>query len=301
MPAIMGQTPGPRAERASYNQASLPPRPPLLLLFCAGIRHDSPALLLLPRHLRAPVQIMHRFVQSARTIARAGGQEPQERLAALHEYEFELDRIATGTVPQAPLFRELASIVAQRHLPLAPFHSLLAACRDDAAQTTYADFGALMDYCRRAANPVGRLMLALVGDDNPRHQAYADALCTGLQFVQLLRRVGADFAQGRVYLPQDELRRHGILRQHLHGDFTTPLWETFMRAQIERARRLLQAGAPLGLALPGRAGFAVRMIVAGGERILRKLHAAPAAALGKPVRLGAWDGAVTLGRALARR
>ena len=244
---------------------------------------------------------MRWFVQSARTIARAGGREPQERLAALREYETELDRITAGAVPQAPSFRDLASIVAQRHLPFAPFYSLLAACRDDIAQTTYADFGALMDYCRHAANPVGRLMLALLGDGDSRHQAYADALCTGLQFIQLLRCVGADFARGRVYLPQDELRRHGILRQHLHGDFTTPLWETFMRAQIERARRLLQAGAPLGLALPGRAGFAVRMMVAGGERILRKLHAAPAAVLRGPVRLGAWDTVMMLWRALTQR
>lgn len=243
------------------------------------------------------MRLIHRYVRSAC----ADGEAPQERLATLRAYEIELDRIATGTVPRTPLFRDLAGVVAQRHLPLAPFHALLAARRDDLAPTAYADFGALMDHCRRAAQPIGRLMLALLGDDDPRHQAYADALCTALALIHHLRRVGADAARGRIYLPQDELRSYGILRQHLRGDFTTPLWANFMRAQIERARRLLQAGAPLGLALPGRAGFLVRLKVTGGERVLRKLYATPAAALGKPLRLSAWDGAVMLGRALARR
>ena len=256
---------------------------------------------LLPARLRVPVLLIYRFARSADDLADEGDMTAQERLAALREYELEVDRIAAGAEPRTPLFRDLAAVIERHRLPLEPFYSLLSAFRQDVSQTTYADFGAVMDYCRRSANPVGRLMLALFGDDDPRHQAYSDAICTSLQLINFLQDIAVDLAKGRIYLPQDELRRHGILRQHLHGDFTTPLWEPFLRGQIERARRLLQAGAPLGLALPGRTGLEVRMIVTGGERVLRKLYAAPAAVLKAPARLGAWDGVVMLWRALARR
>lgn len=256
---------------------------------------------LLPRRLRAPAHLIRDFARAADELARDGDADPQARLAALQAYELELGRIAAGAAPLTPQFCALATAIAHHRLPLDPFYSLLSAMRQDATQASYADFGALMDYCRRRSNPMGRLLLALLGDDDPRHQAYADALSTSLQLITFLQGIAADLARGRIYLPQDELRQYGILRQHLRGELSTPLLDPFMRAQIERARRLLQAGAPLGLALPGRAGLEVRLIVARGERILRRLHASPAAVLKGPVRLGAWDGVMMRWRALTRR
>ncbi len=256
---------------------------------------------LLPRRLRAAVLAIYRFARSADDLADEGDLRPQARLAALDGYARELDRIGAGGSPQTAQFRDLALAIARHDLPLEPFYDLLSAFRQDVTQTSYADFGAVMDYCRRSANPVGRLVLALFGDADARHQAYSDAICSSLQLINFLQDVAPDLGKGRIYLPQDELRQHGILGAHLRGAFTTPLWPIFMRRQIERARRLLQAGAPLGLALPGRAGLEVRMIVAGGERVLRKLHADPAAALKAPLRLGAWDWTVVLWRGLARR
>ena len=141
--------------------------------------------------------------------------------------------------------------------------------------TRYADDAALMDYCRRSANPVGRLMLHLYGDTDARHIAYSDAICSSLQLINFLQDVAVDYRKGRIYLPQDELAAHHVTEAQLAGGDTRGLWHMMMHKQIERARKLLQAGAPLGRALKGRVGLELRVTIRGGEAILRKLHADP--------------------------
>lgn len=286
------------------------------------------ASFVLPAHLRRPVEAIYAFARTADDFADEGDASPSERIAALDAYEAQLDRIERKEASGDALFERLAAVVREHQLPLQPFRDLLSAFRQDVIQTRYANFGEVMDYCRRSANPVGRLLMALFKDGDSRHLAYADGLCSSLQLINFLQDVVIDYRKGRVYLPQDELARAGLsdaLLARLCGDepgdegqtpalaplggipvvsaVATPeeRFRGFMHGQIRRVRNMLQASAPLGLVLKGRMGFETRMIIAGGDRILRKLYNDPVAPLKRRVKLNAWDWAVIILRALFKK
>ncbi|MBI4756273.1 MAG: squalene synthase HpnC [Betaproteobacteria bacterium] len=229
------------------------------------------ASLLLPRHLHEPVTAIYAFARSADDIADEGDLPPEARLTQLDGYRGELDRIAAGHGAATPLFRRLARTIAAHGLPLQPFRDLLDAFSQDVVKHRYADFAELRDYCRRSADPVGRLLLHLYDASSDEHQRQSDAICTSLQLINFLQDVAGDWARGRVYLPQSELREHGVGEAQIGAGQCDEHWRRLMAAQIERARSLMLSGAPLGRALPGRIGLELRMIVAGGLRILDKL------------------------------
>ncbi|MDA8382849.1 MAG: squalene synthase HpnC [Betaproteobacteria bacterium] len=230
------------------------------------------ASILLPRRLRYPVSVIYTFARRADDFADEGDWPAAVRLARLAEFSQELDRIAEGTAPQTRLFQDLAAVVSRHALPLAPFYDLLDAFAQDVRKNRYAHFGEVMDYCRRSANPIGRLLLHLYGEASPRNLAYSDAICSSLQIINFLQDIAVDMRKNRIYLPQDELARYALSETDLARGRPGPAWKPFIHQQIERARRLLQAGAPLGQALHGRVGLEMRLIIMGGEAILRKLH-----------------------------
>jgi phytoene/squalene synthetase len=273
------------------------------------------------------VEVIYVFARTADDLADEGDALAAERIAALDDYEAQLDRIERNEPTEIKLFDSLAAVVREHQLPLQPFRDLLSAFRQDVTKTRYADFGEVMDYCRRSANPVGRLLMALFEDSDTRHLAYSDGLCSSLQLINFLQDVAIDYRKGRVYFPQDELARAGLsdaLLGVLCGEpgperpapALAPLggipvvsavsapedrFRSFMLGQVKRVRNMLQASAPLGLALKGRIGFEARMIIAGGDRILRKLHVDPLAPLKRRVRLNAWDWTVIILRALFKK
>jgi squalene synthase HpnC len=281
----------------------------------------------LPSSLRHPVEVIYAFARTADDLADEGDAPAAERIAALDAYEAQLDRIERGETADGKLFSDLAAVVRAHQLPLQPFRDLLSAFRQDVSKTRYASFGEVMDYCRRSANPVGRLLMALFKDSDARHLAYADGLCSSLQLINFLQDVGIDYAKGRIYFPQDELARAGLSdallgvlcgqpSQAAEAPILAPLggipvvsavsapedrFRSLMQGQIKRLRSMLQASAPLGLVLRGRIGFETRMIIAGGDRLLRKLHLDPVAPLKRRVKLNAWDWAVIILRALFKK
>ena len=230
---------------------------------------------LLPKRLHQPVEAIYRFARTADDIADEGNAPPEVRLQQLSVYQAELDRIERGEASSHPVFVPLAAAIRDHAIPLSPFRDLLSAFAQDVEKTRYANFGEVMDYCRRSANPVGRLMLHLYGDRDPRHLAYSDAICSGLQLINFLQDIAVDYGKDRIYLPQDELAAHRITETQIAKGSTGGLWHMMMQKQIERARKLLQAGAPLGRRLKGRIGLELRVTILGGEAILRKLHADP--------------------------
>jgi squalene synthase HpnC len=253
---------------------------------------------LLPSRLRKPVQAIYHFARSADDIADEGDAAPAERLAQLGRYRAWLEQIENGTTPDHPVFAPLAAMIRSHAMPLAPFRDLLSAFAQDVEKTRYADFGEVMDYCRRSANPVGRLVMHLYGDHDPRHLAYSDAICSSLQLINFLQDIAVDFSKGRIYLPQDDMAKYHISEAQIADGDSGGLWHVFMQQQIERARRLLQAGAPLGRRLKGRIGLELRMTILGGETILRKLHADPSCVFRERPVLNRKDWMAMFGRAL---
>jgi squalene synthase HpnC len=259
------------------------------------------ASVLLPARLRAPVEAIYHFAREADDIVDEGDATPQARLAALDARLLELDRMERGEVPELPLYRELAVQTAAHRLPTQPLRDLLDAFRQDVTKTRYADFGELMHYCRRSANPIGRLLLHLYGETAPRSLAMSDGICSALQLINFLQDVDSDYRdRGRVYIPQDEMARFGISDQDIASRLASPGWRRLMNFQRDRARRLLQAGAPLGRVLRGRIGLELRAIVMGGDRVLEKLHAADGDVFGLRPVLRGLDWPLVFWRALVR-
>lgn len=226
----------------------------------------------LPARLRAPIRAIYVFARSADDFADEGNDPAEERLAKLAEYHAHLDALERGESVEHPVFKALAPHIKKFNLPYPLFHDLLSAFEQDCTKARYAHFGEVMDYCKRSANPIGRLLLKLYGDEDVKHQAWSDGICSALQLINFLQDVAVDWQKNRIYLPLDDMAKFGISERQIAEGRCDALWQQFMKGQIERARRMLQAGAPLGLALKGRIGFEMRMIILGGERILMQLH-----------------------------
>jgi len=231
------------------------------------------ASILLPKHLRRPVEIIYNFARQADDFADEGDFPNEVRLTKLDAFRAELNRIANNEIAQTLLFRDVASIVAEHQLPLQLFHDLLDAFSQDVVKKRYTNFDELLDYCRRSANPVGRLLLHLYKEATPQNLIYSDEICTSLQLINFWQDVKKDYALGRIYLPQEDMANFGVTEAQIEKGVPDKIWRDLMRFQVDRAHAMMKKGAPLGSLLPGRIGLEMRLIIAGGNRILQKLCA----------------------------
>jgi squalene synthase HpnC len=256
------------------------------------------ASLLVPAPLRRPIEVIYRFARSADDIADEGEATPEARLAGLAAYGAELDRIAAGQAPETPLFADLAVVIAAHGLPLQLFRDLLDAFAQDVVKTRYADFPELLNYCRRSANPVGRLVLHLVGRTGPQQLERSDCICTALQLINFWQDIAVDWKKGRIYLPQADLPRFRIGEDDIAAGRWSANWAALMDFQTDRAAALMRRGAPLVHDLPGRIGWEIRLTVHGGLRILERLRRVRGDVFRERPVLGPWDWAVLAGRSL---
>lgn len=236
------------------------------------------ASLLLPAALRQPIEAIYAFARSADDVADEGDAQPEQRLTRLDDYRRELQRLEHRKPPLdpelAPIFTALTEAVARHQLPLQPFHDLLDAFSQDVVKTRYADFAELQDYCRRSANPVGRLLLALYRADDAERVARSDQICTALQLINFWQDVAVDWNKQRIYLPLDEMAHFGVSEMQLREQQCDAAFRALMAFQVERAREMMLTGAPLARQLPGRMGWELRLVVLGGLAILERLEAA---------------------------
>jgi squalene synthase HpnC len=236
---------------------------------------------LLPARLRPAIEAIYGFARGADDVADEGEMADGQRLAGLDEYLRALDAIEGGRTP-SERFLPIARAVAEYRLPVALLRDLIDAFRQDVVKKRYATFDDLMDYSRRSANPVGRLLLHLfsvveaVPDysrDGSSHLLQSDAICSSLQIINFWQDVAIDWRKGRVYLPQEDLARFGVTEESIARREAGGPWRELMAFECARARDLLRAGAPLGHALPGRLGLEIRATVEGGAAILDKIEA----------------------------
>ena len=227
------------------------------------------ASLLLPAPLREPVEIIYRFARSADDIADEGDDPADVRLRKLNAYREQL------AAPRDPLFRDVAKVIQQHGLPARLFADLLDAFTQDVTKKHYENFSTVLDYCRRSANPVGRLLLHLFKRTTDSDVRRSDAICTSLQLINFWQDVDVDYTKDRrVYLPQDEMARFGVSERHLREKICDAAWQALMEFQVDRARDLMLSGKDLGKSLPGRIGLEIRATVQGGLRILEKIERA---------------------------
>ena len=253
---------------------------------------------LCPPRLRPAVAAIYWFARTADDLADEGDAAPQQRLEQLAAYRADLVTVAAGGAPSGrwpAVFGPLARAIAEWRLPLPALADLLSAFEQDVAKTRdgagYADRAELLDYCRRSANPVGRLMLHLYGVDDPASIARSDAICTALQLINFWQDLGVDLPRGRRYLPESDCHAHGI---DPLSPASAPLEAraALVREECEWARALMLEGAPLVRRVPGRAGWELRGVVQGGLRILDKIGALGFDTFARRPKLGASDALV---------
>lgn len=257
------------------------------------------ASLLLPRRLRRPVEAIYRFARAADDLADEGDASDEVRLRGLAGYREELDAIERGEPPAGQDFAELATIIREWHLPVQLLRDLLDAFAQDVVKKRYADYPELLDYCRRSANPVGRLLLHLVGQDNEANLHRSDCICSALQLVNFWQDIAIDWQKQRIYLPLGDLERFGIAESDIAGGRWSEAWAALLDFQVERTRRLMGEGASLVQQLPGRMGWEIRVTVQGGLRILEKIQRVRGNVFRHRPVLGASDWLCIGGRALA--
>jgi squalene synthase HpnC len=244
------------------------------------------ALRFLPRRYRRHLAAVYGF---ARSVDDMGDQAaPRERLDLLDELEADLRRLyrmvapaaaAAGTAgrrdgpPRLVVIRALAPTVVACAIPAQPFHDLIAANRQDQAVSRYPAYGDLLEYCRLSANPVGRIVLHIFGAATPAREALSDQVCTALQLAEHWQDVAEDLRAGRIYLPLEDLDRFGCSERDLAAPSAAPRVRALMAFEEQRARGLLDAGAPIVGTLRGAARAAVAGYVAGGRAALAAIAA----------------------------
>lgn len=235
---------------------------------------------LCPPALRPPIAAIYWFARTADDLADEGQAGAADRLADLAAFRQDLQAAADGhgwSARWASVFAPLAAQIATHALPLPLLSDLLSAFEQDVRQTdagtAYPDRDALLDYCSRSANPVGRLLLHLYHVDDAASLAQSDAICSALQLINFWQDLSVDLPRGRHYVSDADLRRHGLTREALIAGEDTPALRALVADVAQWARGLMREGAPLARRLPGRAGWELRLVVQGGLRILDRIEA----------------------------
>ncbi|HSW18375.1 MAG TPA: squalene synthase HpnC [Ramlibacter sp.] len=232
---------------------------------------------LCPVALRPAVAAIYWFARTADDIADEGAAPAPVRLADLDSFEHDLlacGHAASLRWPQ--VFGPLSEAIARHQIPRKPLHDLLSAFRQDVVRTQagalYHDRDELLDYCRRSADPVGRLMLHLYGVDDARALAQSDAVCTALQLINFWQDLSVDLPRRRYYVPAADCRAHGIDPTRPGSWAAHPKGPAMVASLVVWARATMNAGAPVALRVPGRAGWELRAVVQGGLRILDRIE-----------------------------
>ena len=241
------------------------------------------ASLLLPRDMRPHVAAVYAFARAADDFADEGERSIEERYRLLDGWLCRLREAAASPsdpLPPGPgepsnareIFIALGATIHARQLGPELFEDLLSAFRQDVTVVRYRTWSDLLDYCRRSANPIGRLVLRIGGYVSPQFDEWSDAVCTALQLTNFWQDLQTDYGRGRVYLPDDEMRAHGADERALSEGRLTPEWERALASAGRRTRELFAAGRPLCDQVRGRLRYELRATWLGGMRILDRLE-----------------------------
>ena len=262
---------------------------------------------LCPPAIRQAVIAIYHFARTADDIADEGDLDASQRLAQLRAYRQALANTLQGggsgqDASWAHVFAPLRQAHARHDLPPSLLHDLLDAFEQDVRNPVYANRAALLDYCRRSASPIGRLLLHLQGLHDPRLTAMSDKICTALQLINFWQDLSVDVSRGRLYIPQSDAAAHGLR--------WPPCVENREQHQVERAlvadlcnwaSETMNAGAGLPLEVGGRLGLELRLVVQGGLRVLEKISRMQYQTFRQRPVLGTWDAPVLVWRALWMR
>jgi hydroxysqualene synthase len=251
---------------------------------------------LLPAALRPHVAAIYAFARGADDIADEPGRTPGERMTLLDEWSAHLRER-----PRSHVFEALADTRQRFDLPLDLFDDLLSAFKQDVFTMRYASWDEVLDYCRRSANPVGRLMLRLAGVRRADADAWSDDVCTALQLTNFWQDLALDWRRGRLYVPQSVWTAAGAEVSDLDRGIITPAWQRALQDCAQVTDDLFARGRPVCDVLSGRLRYELRATWVGGSRILAALRDVGFDVFHHRPTLGASDAIVIAWKALTWR
>jgi squalene synthase HpnC len=231
-------------------------------LAAAHYENFTVASWLLPSELRPHFCHVYAYCRWADDLADETG-SPEQSLALLDAWERELDRCYAGEV-EHPVFVALRQTIVEFDIPRQPLADLLGAFRQDQTTTRYDSAGQLLDYCRRSANPVGRLVLCLARAHDAQTGSLSDSICTGLQWINFCQDVAGDWDRGRIYLPAATWRDVGCDESGFERRLATPEFREGLRREVARAEGFLEAGWPLATLAPRTVRLSITLFLLGG-------------------------------------
>jgi len=224
----------------------------------------------MPRKLHKHIAIIYWFARVSDDIADEGDIPDGQRIERLDEFERQLGRCLEGK-PSGELWNALRNTINMFELKKEYFYDLLSAFRQDITQKRYKNFDELLDYCRRSANPVGRIILQLSGIKNPECYKYSDLVCTALQLINLYQDVSIDYKKGRIYIPVDEMKKFGVNESSIASEKADNNFKDLMKFQLKRNMKMFVEGAYLIEILPYKLKYQVSWTIHGGKKILYKI------------------------------
>lgn len=240
---------------------------------------NFPVARLVPKAIRPHVSAVYAFARTADDIADEqpdnSALTPEIRLAGLAQMNAELDAIESGQPLKEDskwIFLPLADTIARFQIPVQLFRDLLSAFAQDVTVKRYETFEDVLDYCRRSANPVGRLVLLLHGFSDDERFAMSDAICTALQLANFWQDVAVDWKKDRIYIPAEDRRREGLLESDFAQPRANEAFRRCMKFQVERTQSIFDRGRALPQTLPFPLSLEIRATWHGGTTILRKIE-----------------------------
>jgi phytoene synthase len=264
------------------------------------------ASVFVPRPARRHVAAIYAFARVADDIADEGDRPAADRLARLDDWASRLDQAAAGRVDDdgseaAAIFTALAATMRERKLDASLFHDLLSAFRQDVTVHRYESWRDLLDYCRRSANPIGRLVLRVCGYAPGPIDAHADAVCTALQLTNFWQDVASDWRRGRLYVPLAVVREAGADEADLARGVLSPPWRAALACVAGPTRELFEQGRAVADEVHGRLRWELRATWLGGVRILDRIAASGFDVFDARPTLGWGDAAALAWRSIAWR
>ena len=226
---------------------------------------------LLPKRVRPHIAAVYAFARIADDIADEPGMDDRERIEWLEKWRTAVQRAYRGDADH-PAFVALAETVSRHRIPQELLLDLLSAFRQDVTVHRYETFGDLLDYCRRSANPVGRIVLRLFGYDNADLDRDSDAICTALQLTNFWQDISVDVARGRLYVPREDLRKFNVREDLVMRGAPLEPFGSALAFEVARTRALFRRGARLPESVQQPLRIELRLTWLGGMRVLDKIE-----------------------------
>ena len=227
-----------------------------------------------PRQHRPALEAVYAFCRHTDDL---GDEAEGDRLALLDEWEAELDLALTLTLSQGerglegpthPIMVALQDTIRRAQIPETPFRKLIEANRMDQGSGRFETYADVLHYCDHSANPVGRMVLHVLGEATDENVRLSDATCTALQLANFWQDVARDYAMGRIYIPLEDMRAFGCTEGQIANGVADKAFRSVLRFEVDRAQALFEEGLPLAARLSGRAGLAIALFSKGGMRVL---------------------------------